>query len=57
MIRTTIAIVGQCPSGLSRERQLLRTDERQGARAVLKQGQCPSNWMQSGSYCVEMRRR
>jgi hypothetical protein len=25
--------------------------------AIPKTGQCPSNWMQSGNYCIDTRRR
>ena len=44
------------PIPLSRERRLLRTDDKAPV-AVPKVGQCPSGWVQSGAYCLDARRR
>jgi hypothetical protein len=44
------------PVRLPRQRRAAPTSDRAPV-AVPKTRQCPSNWMQSGAYCIEMRRR
>jgi hypothetical protein len=56
----TVAAAGGrfVPIGLYAVRELLRADAQGQPAAIPKgSGQCPSGWGQSGSYCVEMRKR
>jgi hypothetical protein len=43
--------------GLPRAAATARRPATERRAAVPKRGQCPSNWTQSGNYCIERRRR